>query len=129
MYGEAMAALKSVKDAEKAAVQTRKDLKAAYVKTMVAHKACWKKADGTRAALCDGQNECCGQGNRYDRDGTRRTMEVCGTKTQTVLEYYPVMSDTADVEPEVELWRFFCLGAKTLGATTAAAASALYMAY
>lgn len=114
-----------------AAVVTKNDAtKEAYDKkrkeAVAAKVDCRKDADGVRAEC--GAEECCGQANRYDRDGTRMTVEVCGTAEESTYTYWPVMKKGMAKAPQTEQWRYYCIGgAKNLAAGAAAIAGAIYM--
>lgn len=88
------------------------------------------KADGTQdpRPLCD-EKLCCGAANRFEKNGTKLTIESCqlaeGTTTYT---YYPPLPAGALVQPRSETWRFSCIGgAQQLAATATAALAAVYM--
>jgi hypothetical protein len=117
-------------EAEAAAVTKNDATKEAYDKkrkeAVAAKVDCRKDADGVRAEC--GAEECCGQANRYDRDGTRMTVEVCGTAEESTYTYWPVMKKGMAKAPQTEQWRYYCIGgAKNLAAGAAAIAGAIYM--
>jgi len=96
-------------------------------KAIAKNADCRKNADGVRAECAEG--ECCGQANRYDRDGTRMTIEVCGSAEDSTYTYWPVMKDGMVKQPATEQWRYYCImGAKNLAAGATAVVGALYMA-
>ena len=93
-YSDAIAALTKFNEDEAAKTKKSEEEKTKYDdkrKTAVAKNAdCRKDADGVRAECAEG--ECCGQANRYDRDGTRMTIEVCGSAEDSTYTYWPVMA-------------------------------------
>jgi hypothetical protein len=131
-YSDALASLTQFNADKAQAEKDATDAKALYdgkAKTAVAKNAdCRKNAEGVRAECAEG--ECCGQANRYDRDGTRMTIEVCGKAEDSTYTYWPVMKAGTDKAPMTEQWRYYCIsGAQSLAAGATAVAAALYMAY
>lgn len=131
-YSDAIAALTKFNEDEAAAKAKNEETKKAYdekrKKAIAAKVDCRKNADGVRAEC--GEEECCGQANRYDRDGTRMTVEVCGTADESTYTYWPVMKAGMAKAPQTEQWRYYCIGgASNLAAGAAAIAGAIYMSY
>lgn len=126
---EAMDALKAKNKAESEKAAKSEALKKEYAAKAVYGTDCAKDAEGTRKDLCEGENTCCGQANRYDRDGTRRSIEVCGTTDKTTYTYWPEFKTGMLKEPQSEEWRYYCLaGAGSLAASASALAAALFFA-
>jgi len=131
-YSDALAALTKFNEEEAAAGTKNAETKKAYDKkrdeAIAKNADCRKDADGVRAECAEG--ECCGQANRYEGNGTRMTIEVCGSSEDTTYTYWPTMKDGMAKAPQTEQWRYYCiLGAGNLAAGAAAVAGALYMAY
>lgn len=131
-YSDALAALTKFNDDKVKQTEKETGAKTAYDKerkdAVAKNSDCRKDADGVRAECAEG--DCCGQANRYDRDGTRMTIEVCGKPEDVSYTYWPVMKEGMAKAPQSEQWRYYCItGAKNLAATTAAVAAVVYMAY
>lgn len=94
-YSDAIAALTKFNEDEAARATKASEAKTAYddkrKKAIAKNADCRKNADGVRAECAEG--ECCGQANRYDRDGTRMTIEVCGSAEDSTYTYWPVMKE------------------------------------
>jgi len=127
-YAEAMEALSAATARKEQAATLSADLKTEYDKDASRGTSCFKDADGVRADPCEGEGACCGQANKYDRDGTRRTIEVCGTREQRTYEYWPEFVTGMAKAPETEDWRYYCLdGARFLSGAAATFALAVFM--
>lgn len=131
-YSDALASLTKFNEDEAAATKKNEETKKAYDKkrdeAIAKNADCRKDADGVRKECAEG--ECCGQANRYDRNGTRMTIEVCGSAEDSTYTYWPTMAKDMAKAPQTEQWRYYCIaGAKNLAAGAAAVAGALYMAY
>lgn len=129
LYDEAMEALVEANKKKAGATEASAAAKKKYDEGANRGKSCAKGADGARADLCEGENTCCGQANRYDRDGTRRSIEVCGSPDQTSYTYWPEFKTGMMKEPKSEEWRYYCLaGAGSLAASATALATAIFFA-
>lgn len=111
-YQEALKALEDFTKGETKAAADSKTAKDAYdalKKTAEAAQAdCRKDAtSGERTACAEGQ--CCGQANRYEGDGTRRTIEVCGDPKATTYKFWPAMATGMMKAPPTEQWRYYCI--------------------
>lgn len=73
---------------------------------------------------------CCGAAQRFLKDGTKLSIEICQPATRTTYEYYPALPADAVVAPTPETWRFQCISAaqKLAAAATAALAAGYMMA-
>lgn len=88
------------------------------------------KADGTQEPRPTCNEElCCGAANRFEKNGTKLTIESCqNAKDTTTYTYYPPLAVGAIVQPRAETWRFSCIGgAQQLAVTASAAVAAIYM--
>ena len=116
---------------DEAAAKTKKEeAKKAYddkrKKAVAKNADCRKDADGVRAECAEG--ECCGQANRYERDGTRMTVEVCGSAEDSTYTYWPEMKTGMAKAPATEQWRYYCIqGAANVAAGAAAVAATIFM--
>jgi len=127
-YAEAMEALTAATTRAEQAATASADLKTQYDKDAARGTSCFKDAEGVRADPCEGEEACCGQANKYDREGTRRTIEVCGTRTQRSYTYWPEFVTGMEKAPETEEWRYYCLdGARFLSGAAATFALAVFM--
>lgn len=87
-------------------------------------------ADGTQEPRPTCAEElCCGAANRFEKNGTKLTIESCqNAKDTTTYTYYPPLPEGAIVAPRTETWRFSCIGgAQQLAVTASAAVAAIYM--
>jgi hypothetical protein len=93
-----------------------------------------KPVDGVAAdrVVCAEQEPplCCGAAQRFLKDGTKLSIEICQPATRTTYEYYPALPADAVVAPTPETWRFQCISAaqKLAAAATAALAAGYMMA-
>lgn len=127
-YAEAMEALDAATKRAEQAASTSASLKTDYDKLASRGTSCFKDAEGVRADPCEGEEACCGQANKYDKDGTRHTIEVCGTRDQRSYTYWPEFVTGMEKAPETEEWRYYCLdGARFLSGAAATFALAVFM--
>jgi hypothetical protein len=87
-------------------------------------------ADGTQEPRPTCAEElCCGAANRFEKNGTKLTIESCqNAKDTTTYTYWPPLAEGAIVQPRTETWRFSCIGgAQQLAVTASAAVAAIYM--
>lgn len=129
-YSDAIAALTKFNEDVAAATtkneETKKKYDASRKEAIAKNTDCRKNADGVRAECAEG--ECCGQANRYDRDGTRMTVEVCGSAEDSTYTYWPDMKKGMAKAPQTEQWRYYCImGAKNVVAGAAAVAATIFM--
>jgi len=75
----------------------------------------------------DTEEFCCGAAQRFMKDGTKLSIETCGTPAQTTYTYYPALPTNAIEAPAAETWRFQCISAA--GRLAASAAAALATGY
>lgn len=88
------------------------------------------KEDGTQEPRPTCNEElCCGAANRFEKNGTKLTIESCqNAKDTTTYTYWPPLPEGAIVAPRSETWRFSCIGgAQQLAVTASAAVAAIYM--
>jgi len=88
-------------------------------------------ADGTQEPRPTCAEElCCGAANRFEKNGTKLTIESCqNAKDTTTYTYYPPLPEGAIVQPRTETWRFSCIGGAQQLAVTASAAVAAAALY